>query len=217
MSEYERITLEEFETLLTAASAPDGRLLRYEIITLAEFKTLRSAVAAPSGRMLRADFDTLLNAAGTNMFEYNRFSKEIMLEELKNIALDVEHGFVDLPRTRDFLLYDQWPDEGTDMEIHFADRNEKSERQSEEYYRAVIAEALTHLPDFDNQIQQELQNSYVNSNAKVAHFLYSPFWMRVAESDILVAYSGSEINNQFHAFFIKKDGEWQRDFSRRWE
>ena len=217
MPEYEEITLEEFEARLTAALAPNGKLLRYEIITLEEFKTLCHATAAPSGRMLRADFDTLINAAGTNMFEYNRFNKEIMLEELKNITLDIDRGVVDLPRTRDFLLYDQWPDEDSEMEIHFADRTEKSQRRSKEYYHAVIAEALTHLPDFDNQIQRELQDSYVSSKAKVAHFLYSPYWMRVIEGDVLVAYGGCEVNNEFHAFFIKKDGEWVRDFSRRWE
>ena len=216
MPEYEKITLEEFMTLLSAASAPDGRLLKYEIITLAEFMTLRVAVAAPSGRMLRTDYDTLLNAAGTNMFEYNRFNKEIMLEELKNTALDIERGVVNLPHTRDFLLYNQWPDEDSEMEIHFADEEEKSERRSEEYYRAVIAEALTQLPNFDNQIQRELQNSYVKSKDKVAHFLYDPYWMQVAEGDVLVAYGGCEINDEFHAFFIKKDGEWLRDFSRRW-
>ena len=166
--------------------------------------------------MLRTNYDTLLNAAGTNMFEYSRFDKEIMLEELKNTALDIECGVVNLPRTRDFLLYNQWPDEDSEMEIHFADKEEKSERRSEEYYHAVIAEALTQLPDFDNQIQRELQNSYVNSKDKVAHFLYDPYWMQVAEGDVLLAYGGCEINNEFHAFFIKKDGEWLRDFSRRW-
>ena len=216
MPEYEKITLEEFETLLSAASAPDGRLLKYEIITLAEFKTLRVATAAPSGRMLRTDFDTLLNAAGINMFEYNRFNKEIMLEELRNTALDIERGFVDLTRTRDFLLYHQWPDEDTGMEIHFADRGEKSKRRSEEYYRAVIAEALTQLPGFDNLIQRSLQISYVNSKDKVAYFLFDPYWMQVAEGDVLVAYGGCEVNQEFHAFFIKKEGEWVRDFSRRW-
>ena len=216
MRNYEEITIDEFEIRFAAASAPNGRLLKYEIITLGEFNTLRHAVAAPSGRMLRADFDTLLNAAGTNMFEYNRFNKEIMLEELKNIALDVGQGVVNLPRTRGFWLYDQWPDEDSEMEIHFADREEKSKRRSEEYYRAVIAEALMHLPDFDNQVQRGLQISYVNSKDKVAHFLYAPYWMRVAEDDILVAYGGCEVNNEFHAFFIKKDGHWVRDYSRRW-
>jgi|GEM_PF-7086208 len=188
----------------------------YEIITLEEFKSMVGAATAPTGRLLRMGYNSLLNAAGTNMFEYSRFNKEIMLEELKNTTLDIERGVVNLMRTRDFLLYDQWPDEDTEMEIHFADEDEKSELRSEEYYRAVIAEALTQLPDFDNQIQQELKNAYVNSKDRVAHFLYSPYWMRVEEDDILVAYAGCEINNEFHAFFIKKDGEWVRDFSRRW-
>ena len=188
---------------------------KYERITLEEFKDQLRDLASPNGRMPRTCYDELLSAAGRNMFEYNRFNKEIMIAELNKAKIDVTRGVVNI-ETRDFLLYDQWPDEDTEMEIHFTEHSETEKLCDEEYYRVVIAEALMNLPDFDNLIQQELEESYVNSKHHVSNYLYSPYWMQVSEKDILVAYGGCEINNEFHVFFIKKDDKWIRDFSRRW-
>ena len=189
---------------------------RYERITLEELKSQLSAIVAlrGTGRMPRTSYKELLSSAGRNMFEYNRFNREIMLTELNKAEIDITKGFVNV-ETRDFLLFHQLPDEDTEMEIHFAEDNEEK-LCDKEYYRRVIAEALMNLPDFDNLIQQELEQEYVNSKSHVSHFLYDPYWMQVSEQDILIAYGGCEINNEFHVFFVKKDGKWVRDFSRRW-
>lgn len=90
-------------------------------------------------------------------------------------------------------------DEETNIEIYNGNKILKDK----------LIDILRNFNTLDNLVQDECENEYRKNQFAVYNYQFSPTWIDVSSSEVIVGYWGTTVNSDFEQKFTNINGKWE--------